>query len=219
MAAKQERCSLALRASAAASPVSDKKASDSRRRRTPHKLTDQGPTLVVAPLSDMLGGCGPGAARVSRALGEYVDRGEMMGTLPDVSLVCYGAAYQRHSEFASCEDSDSSSWVSPIMDTLPALGEGIPLHHSLRQMHEPPPPLTSIPARGRAHLVPLNDVLDSRETLQTPEAGIGPTTSSSSLSPPPSPPRLRSRSPTPSRGVPKMGSMDDTYCDRIRSTR
>jgi len=66
MAAKQERCSLALRASAAASPVSDQKASDSRRRRTPHKWTDQGPTLVVAPLSDMLGGCGPGAARVFR---------------------------------------------------------------------------------------------------------------------------------------------------------
>lgn len=108
------------------------------------------------------------------------------------------------------------------MDTLPPLGRGLPLHHSLQQIQqEPPPPLSSIPGRARQHLVPLKgaDVAPSTSDAAAGDRGTG--RDSSSESPPPSPPRLGggSISPVPSRGVPKMGSMDDTYCDRIRSTR
>lgn len=111
----------------------------------------------------------------------------------------------------------SKTSINITMDTqgLPPLGEGLPPHNSLEQIqHEPPPPLSSIPGRARQHLVPLKaDVVPSASTAG--ERGRD----SSFSSPPPSPPRLGSCSPVPSRGVPKMGSMDDSYCDRIRSTR
>ncbi|CBJ28523.1 conserved unknown protein [Ectocarpus siliculosus] len=122
------------------------------------------------------------------------------------------------------------------MDTmLPPLGEGLPLHSSLRQVAllDPPPPLSSVASRDRPHLEPirttkLND--DAAESSSS-SGGIAPKkaqeqhdaraasgTTTALLSPPTSPPRLCSISPTPSRGVPKMGSMDDSYCDRYRST-
>ncbi|CAM9591085.1 unnamed protein product, partial [Ectocarpus sp. 12 AP-2014] len=122
------------------------------------------------------------------------------------------------------------------MDTmLPPLGEGLPLHSTLRQvvLLDPPPPLSSVTSRDRLHLEPirttkLND--DAAESSSS-SGGIAPNkaqeqhdvraasgATTALLSPPMSPPRLRSISPTPSRGVPKMGSMDDSYCDRYRST-
>ncbi|CAN0176876.1 unnamed protein product [Pylaiella littoralis] len=114
------------------------------------------------------------------------------------------------------------------MDMLPPLGEGLPLRSSLQQTPEPPPPLSSIISRGRLHLLPDEDELQPiptavRTTLKDCSASVSSgaiaTDSSCLLSSPPSPPLMGSFSPGPStRSVRKMGSMDDSYCDRYRST-
>ncbi|CAM9453548.1 unnamed protein product, partial [Hapterophycus canaliculatus] len=103
--------------------------------------------------------------------------------------------------------------------TLPPLGDGLPMHSSLKNFGvlDSPPPISSIASRGRAHLEPIRTapLNDPPKTRAVP-TGAGSGSGTAFLSPPPSPPLLGS--PVPSRGVPKMGSMDDTYCDRIRST-
>lgn len=143
-----------------------------------------------------------------------------------------------------CEDRPAVGHTHHDMDTLPPLGEGLPLHSSLQQIREPAPPLSSITSRGRLHLLPDEEELAPTPTLRTTlndccvkttTTTIGPnntamagvssgasatTTTSSFLSPPPSPPRFNSCSPeTSTRSAPKIGSMDDSYCERYRSTR
>lgn len=122
---------------------------------------------------------------------------------------------------------DKSEDSSPIFTTLPPLGEGLPLKLEPRE----PPPARDVPTRtrSRAHLR-----MEEPEVITTlkgdppiiPNPSYCATGSSSTattigiLSPPPTPPRLTPRSPAVSRrSSGRLQSMDDSYCDRIRSTR
>lgn len=110
--------------------------------------------------------------------------------------------------------------IDPMYTTLPPLGEGLPLQLELRE----PPSSSSgmdIPTRSRAHLEEANQ---QQATIAASKASVSNLSSlgtgATLLSPLPTPPRLIPNSPVASRkGSGRMQAMDDSYCDRIRSTR
>lgn len=108
-------------------------------------------------------------------------------------------------------------------DTFQPLGDSPVLTFELRAASE-----DNIPTRNKAHLEAERTIADKLEdgdvslNIETGKIGSSTTTIVEGLlSPPSTPPRLRSRSPRDSlrKSPGTMQALDDSYCDRIRSKR
>lgn len=110
--------------------------------------------------------------------------------------------------------------IDPMYATLPPLGEGIPLQLELRDAPPSSGMNMNVPTRSRAHLEEATN--HQQGAIVASKASVSNLSSlaTTHMSPPPTPPRLLSQSPVASRkSFGRMQSMDDSYCDRIRSTR